>query len=181
MAEKEKNELHTKKMKEMQILSESMQEAEIAKKKIKPKEEISYKFEEYGRDHNKDVESRKEGERQKKRDLICNQLKTLSVKQKNISKEMQGQYKGTIEVPSFKQKPSYKLEYKKLLLQQIEIDREKRKLAKQYMKLKEDESIEKNADTPEKSIHQALKQEQISLRNKKENTKVSLMLMKILF
>lgn len=161
---------------EKKILLASIQELEEEKRgkaAIKQAElPINYKYEELGKDHNKDVEYKKEKERQKKRNQIYKQLEVLDTKKKNISKEMQSQaVRSGLDMPSFVIKPSSKLEYKKLLLQQIEIDKEKRKLSKQYDRLKgqvipQDET--KSNESPEKKNHL-----QPGIEKKKEKAKVN--------
>ena len=123
-----------KKELEVKAVSESLINAMLLSKKDEEQGPANcYKYEEYGKDHNREVEQRKEEEREKKRDVIRQQLDALSNKQRQI----QTQFRTSVDAPSSKQKPTQKLEHKKLLLQQLELDRDKRKLAKQYQKLQD--------------------------------------------
>lgn len=94
-----------------------------------------YKHEELGKDHQKEVEDKKEAEREKRRQIITKQLNELDAKKRKIAKEMNIQNKTSIDLPSFVPKPSRKLEHKMMLLQQMEIDKEKRRLEKEANKL----------------------------------------------
>eukprot|EP01022_Parablepharisma_sp_SALTPOND_P024975 TRINITY_DN564_c0_g1_i1.p3 TRINITY_DN564_c0_g1~~TRINITY_DN564_c0_g1_i1.p3 ORF type:complete len:571 (-),score=85.77 TRINITY_DN564_c0_g1_i1:2413-4125(-) len=138
--EKEQTKKQEKLDKEKEALTISMQNAAVNKKKTEEEAKRAntsqYNYIKLGKDHQREVEQKREQEREKRRQIVNNQLKALNEKQRALAKEMQGT-KGTIETPSFIPKPDRKLEYKKLLLQQMELDREKRKLAK---KLKEAES-----------------------------------------
>ncbi len=98
-----------------------------------------YPFDQLGKDHGREVAGRKEQERAKRREAIGRQLTELEEKKRSIAKAMQSRCKGTLEVPSSSvvERPSRKLEYKKLLLNQIELDRERRKLEKEIEGLRD--------------------------------------------
>eukprot|EP00831_Metopus_contortus_P022365 TRINITY_DN2021_c0_g3_i1.p1 TRINITY_DN2021_c0_g3~~TRINITY_DN2021_c0_g3_i1.p1 ORF type:complete len:339 (-),score=75.99 TRINITY_DN2021_c0_g3_i1:26-1042(-) len=107
----------------------------------------SYPYECLGRDHQKVAEGQKEAERERKREIISKQLSDISMKQKLLTKERQGQCKASLDFPSFSAKPSNKLQYKKFLLQQMELDKDRRKLEKEFDRLQISEApvVEKSS------------------------------------
>jgi len=96
-------------------------------------------FELLSKDRQKETEICKENEREKRRKIVIEQLEKINEKQKEILKEIQKKSSKTTlnDLPSFKPRNDRKLEYKKLLLDQMELDLQKRKLEKEKNKLSE--------------------------------------------
>jgi hypothetical protein len=174
-----KSETQCKKAREMEAETVSRRNASVVKQSEVQRAkggQIAYQHEVLGKDHTRDVAARKEEERERRRTTIRQQLESVSEKQKSVARELQTPSRSTLEVPSFKAKPSRKLEYKKLLLQQIELDHERRRLSKQYEQVHTAHEFVTQPSCPSVGQavpnKQALRQHQATLVQAKENAKV---------
>ena len=123
----------------------SINELLAKKNTLNNNHEVPYEYSKLSVDHQKEVEEQKEKGREKIRKYVIEQLQTINNRANELNKRTQAKRNNVSLDLSSSKEPYTRFQQKKLMLEQLELDHERRKLANERTKLlKTKDKCEKN-------------------------------------